>query len=132
MAEATTVWMVHARTPMDGVKGFLSLEDQALVFRPAGGRSAETVIPVADVRRVRRARGSPVLEVEIGIPDAPPIIGFYFVKPPPLTPPSEGYRPFGRYLARRRAIAKLRAGNAERRLDVEAWVEAIKAALNGL
>jgi len=99
-----------------------------LVFRPAGGRSAETVIPVGDVRKVRRAPGSPVLEVETSIPGAPPIIGFYFVKPPPLTPPTEGYRPFGRFLARRRAIASLRAGNAAHREDVEMWVEAVRNA----
>jgi hypothetical protein len=128
MAETTTVWMVHARTGLEGVKGTLALEDRVLVFRPAGGRSAETVIPVGDVRRVRRAPGSPVLEVEPTITGAPPIIGFYFVKPPPLTPPTEGYRPFGRFLARRRAIASLRAGNAAHRQDVEVWVDAVRAA----
>jgi hypothetical protein len=128
MAEATTVWMVHALTGMEGVRGTLALEERTLVFRPAGGRSAETVIPAGEIRRVRRARGSPVMEVEISIAGAPPIIGFYFVKPPPLTPPTEGYRPFGRFLARRRAIASLRAGNAARRQDVEVWVDAVRAA----
>jgi hypothetical protein len=131
MAEATTVWMVHARTGLEGVKGILALEDRVLVFRPAGGRSAETVIPVDDIRRVRRAPGSPVLEVQTAITGAPPIIGFYFVKPPPLSPPREGYRPFGRFLARRRAIASLRAGNAAHRQDVEIWVEAVLAAQQG-
>jgi hypothetical protein len=128
MDEAATVWMVHARTGLQGVKGTIALEGGALVFRPAGGRSAETVIPVGDIRRLRRARGSPVMEVEISIAGAPPIIGFYFVKPPPLTPPTEGYRPFGHFLARRRAIATLRAGNAARREDVEVWVDAVRAA----
>jgi hypothetical protein len=128
MDEATTVWMVHARTGLEGVKGTIALEGRALVFRPAGGRSAETVIPVGDIRKLRRARGSPVMEVEISIAGAPPIIGFYFVKPPPLTPPTEGYRPFGRFLARRRAIATLRAGNAARREDVGVWVDAVRAA----
>jgi hypothetical protein len=128
MDEATTVWMVHARTGLEGVKGTIALEGGALVFRPSGGRSSETVIPVGEIRRLRRARGSPVMEVEISIAGAPPIIGFYFVKPPPLTPPTEGYRPFGRFLARRRAIASLRAGNAARREDVEVWVDAVRAA----
>jgi hypothetical protein len=128
MDEATTVWMVHARTGLQGVKGTIALESGALVFRPTGGRSGETVIPVGEIRRLRRARGSPVMEVEISIAGAPPIIGFYFVKPPPLTPPTEGYRPFGRFLARRRAIATLRAGNAARREDVEVWVDAVRAA----
>jgi hypothetical protein len=124
--EPVTVWMVHARTGLAGVKGTLHLEDRVLVFRPAGGRSAETVIPARDVRKVRRAPGSPVLEVETSISGAPPIIGFYFVKPPPLTPPTEGYRPFGRFLARRRAIATLRGGNAAHREDVETWVVAVR------
>jgi hypothetical protein len=128
MDEATTVWMVHARTGLEGVKGTIALESGALVFRPTGGRSAETVIPVGEIRRLRRARGSPVLEVEISIAGAPPIIGFYFVKPPPLTAPTESYRPFGRFLARRRAIATLRAGNTARREDVEVWVDAVRAA----
>jgi hypothetical protein len=128
MDEATTVWMVHARTGLQGVKGTIALEGGALVFRPTGGRSSETVIPVGEIRRLRRARGSPVMEVEISIAGAPPIIGFYFVKPPPLTAPTEGYRPFGRFLARRRAIASLRAGNAARREDVEVWVDAVRAA----
>jgi hypothetical protein len=128
MDEATTVWMVHARTGLQGVKGTIALESGALVFRPTGGRSGETVIPVGEIRRLRRARGSPVMEVEISIAGAPPIIGFYFVKPPPLTPPTEGYRPFGRFLARRRAIATLRAGNAARREDVAVWVDAVRAA----
>jgi hypothetical protein len=128
MDETTTVWMVHARTGLEGVKGTIALESRALVFRPTGGRSGETVIPVGQIRKLRRARGSPVMEVEISIVGAPPIIGFYFVKPPPLTPPTEGYRPFGRFLARRRAIATLRAGNAARREDVGAWVDAVRAA----
>jgi hypothetical protein len=128
MEEATTVWMVHARTGLEGVKGTIALQEGALVFRPIGGRSGETVIPVRQIRRLRRARGSPVMEVETSITGAPPIIGFYFVKPPPLTPPTEGYRPFGRFLARRRAIATLRAGNAARREDVAVWVDAVRAA----
>ena len=104
----------------------LSLEQRALVFHPDGGRSAETVIPLADVRRVRRAPGSPVLEVRVGIAGSPSVIGFYFVQPPPLSPPTEGFRLFSRYLARRRAIVKLRGGNAVKRREVEQWVRAVR------
>jgi hypothetical protein len=131
MPEAATVWMVHARTPMEGIRGELSLEDGVLRFRPAGGRSAETAVPANHIRRVRRARGSPVLEVSIDVPGGPPIIGFYFVKPPPLTPPTEGIRLFSRYLARRRGIAHLRGGNAARGQDVDVWVEALRATKPG-
>ena len=131
MTEASTAWMVHARTTLDGVKGVLSLEQRALVFRPDGGRSAETVIPLDDLRRVGRAPGSPVLEVRVAIPGAPPVIGFYFVQPPSLSPPAEGFRLFSRYLARRRAIGKLRAGNAAKRREVEQWVRVVRDAQRG-
>ena len=128
MSKTSEVWMVHARTTLDGVKGVLSLEGRALVFRPDGGRSAETLIPLADLRRVGRAPGSPVLEVRIAISGGPSVIGFYFVQPPPLSPPTEGFRLFSRYLARRRAIVKLRGGNAMKRKEVEAWVQAVRNA----
>lgn len=131
MSESSTVWMVHARTTLDGVRGVLSLESRALVFRPEGGRSAETVIPLANVRRVRRAPGSPVLEARVAIPGGPSVIGFYFVQPPSLSPPAEGFRLFSRYLARRRAIGKLRAGNAMKRREVERWVQAVRRVKSG-
>jgi hypothetical protein len=130
MTEPTTVWMVHARTTLDGVKGVLSLEDRALVFRPEGGRSAETVIPLSEIRKVGRAPGSPVLEVHPVVPGGPSVIGFYFVQPPSLATPTEGFRLFSRYLARRRAIVKLRGGNAMKRREVEAWVGAVGGALD--
>ena len=40
-----------ARTGLDGVKGTLGLQDGALVFAPAGGRSAETVLPVGKLTK---------------------------------------------------------------------------------
>lgn len=128
MAEPTTVWMVHARTTLDGVKGTLSLTEGAVLFLPEGGRSAETVIPMADIRRVRRARGSPVLELRVEIGGGPSLIGFYFVRPPSLSPPTEGFRLFSRYLARRRAIAALRAGNAAMGGAVDRWVASLEDA----
>jgi hypothetical protein len=131
MPEASTVWMVHARTTLDGVKGVLTLEQRAVMFRPEGGRSAETVIPVTDVRRVARAPGSPVLELRVDIAGSPSVIGFYFVQPPSLSSPTEGFRLFSRYLARRRAITKLRAGNAAKRREVERWVNAVRSAQQG-
>jgi hypothetical protein len=128
MAEASTVWMIHSRTGLDGVKGVVTLEGRAIVFRPAGGRTSETVIPLENIRRVRRALGSPVLELHIQMTNAPPIVAFYFVQPPHLHDPSEGTKLFGRYLSRRKAIGKLRAANAEKREEVELWVAAIEQA----
>src|SRR5206468_2987692 len=111
-----------------GVKGVVTLEGRAVVFRPAGGRTSETVIPLQRVRRVRRALGSPVLELHIEMPNAPSVVAFYFVKPPHLHDRSEGSKLFGRYLSRRRAIGQLRAANAEKREEVELWVAAIEQA----
>ena len=121
--------MIHARTGLDGIKGVLTMEGRAVVFRPAGGRTAETVIPLEHVRRARRALGSPVLELHIQMPKAPPIVAFYFVQPPHLHDPTEGTKLFGRYLSRRKAIGKLRAANATKREEVELWVAAIQRAL---
>jgi hypothetical protein len=131
MDEAKPVWMVHARTPFDGVRGVLSVDERAVQCRPDSERLGSTVIPFDRIRKVRRALGSPVLEVEIAISDAPPVIGFYFVKPPTLTQASEGYRPFGRFLTKRKAIAKLRAGNHARKQEVDAWVERLRAGRRG-
>jgi hypothetical protein len=128
MVQPSTVWMVHGRTSMAGVKGTLSLEDRALVFLPEGGRSAETVLPVTAINRVRRARGTPVLEVGVDLPSAPAVIGFYFVEPPPLAQPAAGRRVLDRFLARRRAVIKLRVGSATKRDAVDLWVLAIRSA----
>lgn len=126
MPHSSTVWMVHGRTPLAGVKGTLSLEGQAVVFVPEGGRAAETVLPVASISRVGRARGTPVLEVGVDMPDAPSVIGFYFVKPPPLPGPGAGLRVLDKFLAKRQAVIKLRVGSATKRDEVDLWVASIR------
>jgi hypothetical protein len=126
MPNSTTVWMVHGRTSIEGVKGMLNLEDRAIVFVPEGGRSAETVLPVASISRVSRARGTPVLEVAINLPNAPSVIGFYFVQPPPLAHPGGGLKVLDKLVAKRQAVIKLRVGSATKRDEVDLWVSAIR------
>jgi hypothetical protein len=128
MPQSTTVWMVHGRTPLDGVKGMLSLQDRAIVFVPEGGRSSDTVLPVASIGKVGRARGTPVLEVATDLPNAPSVIGFYFVQPPPLAEPAGGLKVLDKFLAKRQAVIKLRVGSATKRDEVDLWVSAIKMA----
>lgn len=128
MPQSGTVWMVHGRTSMAGVKGTLSLGDRALVFLPEGGRSAETVLPVTSIRRVGRARGTPVLELAVDMPNAPSVIGFYFVQPPPLARPGGGLRVLDKFLAKRQAVIRLRVGSATKREEVDLWVSAIREA----
>jgi len=103
---------------MAGVKGTLTLEEGALVFVPEGGRSTEAVLPVRSIARAHRARGTPVLEVRIDLPNAPSVIGFYFVQPPPLAQPGPGLRLRDR-LTKRRAVIKLGVGSTTKRDEIE-------------
>jgi hypothetical protein len=126
--------MVHGRTGLLGVRGTLALELEAsrLVFRPEGGRSANLVLPLKDLAGVRRARGSPVLEVRpVGSSTAPRVVGFYFVKPPPLEPPPDSFPIFAKYMAKRRSIQALRAGNAVKGREVDEWVAKLREAVFG-
>jgi hypothetical protein len=122
----STVWMVSARTGLNGRKGQLVLEEQSLVFQPESDRFGETAIDLADIKRIRRAKASPVLEIHLELPDTPRIIAFYFVEPPPMRLPDDRFRLFPRYFARRSAIADLRKGNAMKREEVIEWYEEIE------
>jgi hypothetical protein len=128
MAQTSTVWMVHGRTQMAGVKGTLSLDGGALVFVPEGGRASETVLPVSSITRVHRARGTPVLEVSVDLPNAPEVIGFYFVQPPPLAETGSGLRVVDRFVTKRQAVIKLKVGSSAKRDEVDLWVLAIRSA----
>ncbi len=122
----STVWMVSARTGLDGRKGQLVLEQRSLVFQPESDRFGGTAIQLTDIKRIRRAKGSPVLEIHLELPDTPRIIAFYFMKPPPMRLPDDRFRLFPRYFARRSAIADLRKGNAMRREEMIEWYEEIE------
>ena len=128
MPQTSTVWMVHRRTSLAGVKGTLTLDDRALVFVPEGGRAGETVLPVASIVRAHRARGTPVLEVRIDVPNAPSVIGFYFVQPPPLAQSGSGVKVLDRFLTKRRAVIKLKVASSAKRDEVDLWVLAIRSA----
>lgn len=119
------MWMVHALTGQNGVKGALSMEERGLVFRPAMGRGAEEVFLFDQITKVSRSWGSPVMQVKLRIPQGLPVVGFYFIRPPSLEAP-EGTRFNFKGRGRRRAAAQLYKGNAERKGDVVAWVQAIR------
>ena len=89
MPEPATVWMVHKETGRAGIRGELILESQRLIFRPELRAAkpdmlGETVFALHDVEKVGRARGSPVLELRVTAPGVPPVVLFYFVKPPDI------------------------------------------------
>jgi hypothetical protein len=123
------VWMVSERTGVHGRKGTLSLEADSVVFRPASTAFGETVLPLRDLRKVRRIRGSPVLELRVAISEQPPVVAFYFVPPPDLNPPEDlRIRLLPKRTARKDAIAQLREGNLRSKAEISAWAEAIERA----
>jgi hypothetical protein len=125
----STVWMVSAKTGVTGRKGTLSLEADSVVFRPASTAFGDTIIPLEGLRKVRRVRGSPVLELRVALPDQPPMIAFYFVPPPDLNPPDDlRIRLLPKRTARKDAIAELRQGNFRKKAEIGAWAEAIERA----
>ena len=126
------VWMVSARTGVTGRKGTLSLEADSVVFRPTSTAFGDTIIPLKGLRKVRRVRGSPVLEFRVTLPDQPPVVAFYFVPPPDLNPPDDlRIRLLPKRTARKDAITHLRQGNLRKKAEIGAWAEAIERARHG-
>ncbi len=120
----STVWMVHALTGMAGQKGQLTLRSGALVFRPDSRGMGDSVFELVDLSRVRRVRGSPILEITQHKEGAPRRLGFYFIKPPSLDDAFDR-----NYLRRRKArkdsLNALRVANADFKGQIERWVETI-------
>jgi hypothetical protein len=89
MLDPATVWMVHKGTGKRGVRGELILNPDRLIFRPEL-RSAkpdtlgETVFALRQIDKVTRSRGSPVIELRVAAPSVPPVVLFYFIKPPDI------------------------------------------------
>jgi hypothetical protein len=125
---SSTVWMVHRQTGMDGVKGTLVLEGSALVFRPESGGATDSIFRLSGISRIRRIRGSPILEVHVQDPGGPPVVGFYFTKPPSLEVARDSGHLFKRRAVRRSAVSRLRQWNAVKRGEVSGWVRTLKEA----
>lgn len=131
MARASKVWMIHARTGLNGIRGTLTLEGQDLLFRPESLQEGETVLRVSEVKKVHRVRGSPILEISVRSASLPPIVGFYFVKPPSLKDDYQTLNFLQRNSARKKALNALRTANAFKKDEIERWVEAIREARPG-
>ena len=85
----SVVWMVHKGVGPRGIRGELILESERLIFRPELRAArpdmlGETVFGLDQVTKVRRARRSPVLEIHVQTDGLPPVVLFYFVKPPDI------------------------------------------------
>ena len=89
MPDPATVWMVHKDVGRAGVRGEIMLAEDRLIFRPEvrGAKPdtlGETVLGLDQVRKVTRVRRSPVLELHVQTEGLPPVVLFYFVKPPDI------------------------------------------------
>ncbi|TMK84146.1 MAG: hypothetical protein E6G44_10535 [Actinobacteria bacterium] len=126
MPDPVTVWMVHKGTGRGGVRGELILEGDRLIFRPELRTAkpdvlGETVFAMSDVDRVTRSRGSPVLELKVRTPGLPPMVLFYFVKPPDIY---SSAMPNPRFAG----ASFLVGSNALLADDVAEWARAIRSA----
>jgi hypothetical protein len=143
MPGPTTVWMVHlarGESP-DGVRGTLTLERESVVFTDQDLRAYR--FHRSGIRRARRLRGSPVLQldwIEAGVLRR---TAFSFVQPPPLiTDPNvtslptspQSARPLGGFGAARktskRRMMRTNAGYLQlfgmnERAHIQSWAEEI-------
>jgi hypothetical protein len=135
-----TVWAVELAKEVepDEIKGTLELSDAALLFIPLDEGRPGLRIPLTDILKVRRLRGSPVLMVERMMQTGPRRTAFYFAQPPPLnallgTAPE---RPSGlaafrspKRKARRDNVNYLGLTNREKKETLSEWVRAVRDAM---
>lgn len=126
MPEPTTVWLSRPDLP-EGRRGTLTLQDGTLTFAAdPGGR---TVVRGAQVRRVRRLRGSPVLEVRYEGEGEDRILLLYFAEPPSPDSPPRPLGPVGflglRGMSRMQGMHRLRTANRRLKATIDRWAEAI-------
>jgi hypothetical protein len=117
------VWAVRLGGLQREVKGFMVLEDDALVFESSDGSPGDR-IALTDLRRAKRIRGSPVLVVHYVTESEDARAAFYFSKPPPVDPPGVKKRK-----ARRQAVHYLEMSNVDIKEEVKAWERAIRDAM---
>ncbi|MEX2420431.1 MAG: hypothetical protein WD670_01300, partial [Actinomycetota bacterium] len=143
MPKPITVWAVELEkeAALEEVRGTLQLADGALVFTPRAEGRTVSRIPLSDVARVRRLRGSPVLMVFHASTHGERRTAFYFAQPPPIGAyigdlPAE--RPQGLSLsafrspkrkARRDNVGYLGVMNREKKAMLTEWVRAVRAAI---
>lgn len=123
---SSTVWMFHATTSKEGLKGVLTLGSDAISFK--GAEQGTREFPFDQVRKARRVRGSPVLELVLRPSGGPRLVGFYFVQPPSLQAQDDSGM-FKKRKLRRDAAFSLMRLNAVKKDEIERWVDAVQEAL---
>ena len=126
---ATVVWIVHEKTGhsswsrgvSSGTKGLMTIETDRLLFRPDLRHEGDTRIPLQDVRKVKRSRFTPVIELRLTSASLPKTVWFYFTQPPDLGPGDDGIAP--KRIARLTMAEAMSAGG-----DATEWAGRIAAA----
>jgi hypothetical protein len=136
---AVTVWEVELGKPESPqeVKGTLELSHRDLIFTPRDENRSTVKIPLEQIAKVKRLRGSPVLLVVRETAAGPERTAFYFAQPPPMIPLDGGPAERGRGLAafrnpkrqaRRDNISYLGLMNRENKATLKGWVRAVEVA----
>ena len=124
------------RSALEEVKGSLSMTSDGLVFTPRDERRPTQTLAFAEIARVRRLRGSPVLMVVSRGANGTARTAFYFAQPPPLERPDDTTAtrptPFGigrttKRKVRRQNVSYLGAWNAEKKELLREWERQVKA-----
>ena len=137
MLGTVRVWAVELgpSSRLDEREGVLSLGDDSLRFA-AMDDAGDLAIPLADVVKVRRLRGSPVLLIVHGRLGQERRTAFYFAQPPPLTAFLEGQAERTtlatlrnpRRKARRQNVGYLGVMNRTRKAQLVEWERSVRAA----
>ncbi len=135
-----TVWEVElGKQDSPEVKGSLELATRELIFTPVDEARPTVKIPLDEIARIKRLRGSPVLMVIRETAAGPERVAFYFAQPPPIGAirgettaerPSRGLSAFRnpKRRARRDNISYLGLMNRENKAALNEWVRAVNAA----
>jgi hypothetical protein len=136
-----TVWAVDLGRDalLKERRGTLSLDAGALRFEPAAEGQPEVLIALAEIRKVRRLKGSPVLLVVRPWEGGDRITAFYFVQPPPLEafrrdtpePRQPGFAGLRspRRRARKQNVGYLGMSNRQKKAELVAWERAVREAV---
>lgn len=106
----------------------MTLADGILWFE-GGGTTIR--IPVTDIVKVRRARGSPVITVAWNQEGEHRETAFYFIEPKPIGWSQEPPWIPGRGLDRTLSLMRLREANKELKPMIVEWTKAIRRAAEG-
>ena len=134
------MWEVELGGPASSgeVKGTLELSHRDLIFTPRDEERPTIKIPLDEIAKVKRLRGSPVLMVLRETAAGQDRIAFYFVQPPPIGAirgePAErrtGISAFRnpKRQARRDNISYLGLMNRENKAVLKEWADAVGAAV---